>query len=857
MQTNFKKAARLTLGLIVLGLTVSCYKFGRIAAPKEIAGGAAFEGRINVINDGNNSTQTGLSFFAVRVPSNWNVTVAGDAYKQFAKEGTKNDQGEEVRRTCAMRYSEILASHLNETNPKEGFTWFAFQTTECIRRNIQGSGSNGCDSIAFDYTVYNDGIAGSYELDYMAGSMETENVNYLEYENKPLKDIVGSDIYRISTEQVYDKEQCGGNEFNNIYPEFKTTVKVLEGGEVINYSPAINVTVEGGKANVEYKNMIGVISVFKNAGTLALPLDFNVVGNQKMNSGTYSFDVTGLEPGTYHVRSLASGAEDTFTIAPRDYTPAGTSLFVIGGTKMLAPELLVDENDAYLLATAMEAGMFKQSPEILSRMIANVIETKPTALLVTGGLTFNGAKASHESMASLFKQVTDQGIKVFVVPGPEDVDNAEACKYEGEGTTPVENISAEDFARIYGHCGYDMAVTRDESTLSYMAYASDDLAILAIDACQPDKTGVITAATLSWMTEAALTAYRSGRQVVAIMNHLVMAPFNGYDKLGNVVNNAQKTDLGSMFGAGSEEQEETTPLDYVAADIQNTLAAYGISTVFVGGLNANDIQKTVAANGRDLYQVATGEAISYTCPYRLVNYKDDALEIQTRGISDMEIEGLGMPFEEYAYYRTKTMLPIAVSSAIEQNWEMINGILQTSFTFDYDPEVDIFNKNDFFVLPTTPEAFAKIVNDNFIPPFVNTMLTFIDGNENMKKSQELVDGMHAGWDGFVSALNTLPSIINPMVKEGFAAAGLDVDGMIDAIVRSLAYNYLGTEDNVSNDLFITIPVTFDISGISTVSGASTGATYYSVSGMKVQNANVPGLYIEKTADGKARTVVVK
>lgn len=70
MQTNFKKAARLTLGLIVLGLTVSCYKFGRIAAPKEIAGGAAFEGRINVINDGNNSTQTGLSFFAVRVPSN-------------------------------------------------------------------------------------------------------------------------------------------------------------------------------------------------------------------------------------------------------------------------------------------------------------------------------------------------------------------------------------------------------------------------------------------------------------------------------------------------------------------------------------------------------------------------------------------------------------------------------------------------------------------------------------------------------------------------------------------------------------------------------------------------------------------
>ena len=103
-----KNPHRLVFGLVFIAVAlVSCYKFGRIYAPKEVAPNTAYEGRIVCINDGNNAEQTGFSVFAVRVPLNWDVTVGDSAYQQFAREGLKNSLNEELNMAAPMVYSLV------------------------------------------------------------------------------------------------------------------------------------------------------------------------------------------------------------------------------------------------------------------------------------------------------------------------------------------------------------------------------------------------------------------------------------------------------------------------------------------------------------------------------------------------------------------------------------------------------------------------------------------------------------------------------------------------------------------------------------------------------------------------------
>lgn len=108
-------------------------------------------------------------------------------------------------------------------------------------------------------------------------------------------------------------------------------------------------------------------------------------------------------------------------------------------------------------------------------------------------------------------------------------------------------------------------------------------------------------------------------------------------------------------------------------------------------------------------------------------------------------------------------------------------------------------------LPKTPEEAAAIVNNNIIPPLVKVILAFVDGNENMKKSWEIVDGMLLGFTDAVDAINNNNVIVTPIIKEGFAAEGLDIDKITTAVTSSIAYNYVGSPDNVTNDLLFNIP----------------------------------------------------
>ena len=844
--------------VVITVALVSCYKFARIYAPKEVAPNTPYEGRIVCVTDGNNGEQTGFSVFAVRVPRNWDVTVGDSAYQQYAREGLKNSLDEECNMAAPMVYSHVLSELYNESNPKEGFEWLAFRTVHANRRSIQG-GEEGCDSIAFRFTVLNDGVAGSYELDYIIGSIESENddPNVIDDYAGRLNDAEGCDLFRVSTEQV----QVGTGKFDTEAPEFKTTVVVLEGGTPVSHDPLLSlsssVVAPGEGVSVKYANlpMGSTIEIYKQAGMLAMLESHDVEGEERYNSGIFevgelcrTHGYPAYEPGVYHVRALRSNgtpvdgcAEAVFTVA--DYTnwavTAPAKVMVISEPAVLTPDNTAGK--AYELSRGLTASLFLESSEIVKAIVDSALTYRPAALLIAGGLTKNGEREGHELLASLMKPLLDAGIKVCVVPGPQDIDNPDACRFNGDESVPVPSVTAEEFADVYATCGYGDAVSRDDNSLSYLSYLTDSLAVLAIDS----HNGFLTPATVAWMKQAAATAHSTGRHVVALMYHLVGAPFDGYDTLGTLVNKPEETGLiDAILGSTTESEEEPVTYELSTYDIQDALLIdCGITTVFTGGLAASDIACVTTNGNTPLVQVATGGATSFDCPWRLVGIKDDGLYVETHLTTNLP-DREGMTFEDYAYYRTKYRLTEYIDTFCVQNWELINGFLQKNFIFDYDPEVDIINKNDFFVLPTEPAQMSALINGTVIPPLTKLITTFAEGNEHMKKSQQLLDEFHAGADGIFDGLSTLPALITPLLKDGFAEAGLDVDYTIDAVVGSMVFNYVGTPENVTNDLFVRIPYApYEFSGIRRPAADPSDEVIYTLGGLRIQRPAAQGVII--------------
>ena len=158
----------------------------------------------------------------------------------------------------------------------------------------------------------------------------------------------------------------------------------------------------------------------------------------------------------------------------------------------LSPELtdngpfftqMIERGDGKVMACIEEL-----TEAFLSQVIANV----PDALILSGDLTFNGERESHETLAQKLSRVEATGIPVLVIPGNHDLYSRSAARFEGDGYTRVESISAQEFAAIYGAFGFDDALARDSASLSYVARLSDSLRVLMVDANTEDAPGCIT-----------------------------------------------------------------------------------------------------------------------------------------------------------------------------------------------------------------------------------------------------------------------------------------------------------------------------------------------------------------------------
>lgn len=187
---------------------------------------------------------------------------------------------------------------------------------------------------------------------------------------------------------------------------------------------------------------------------------------------------------------------------------------------------MIIASDIHYLSPAYRGEHFKEpsaifdgklthySPEYFDAFLAEVTEKQPQVLILSGDITLNGSMKSHEEVVKKLEALQNAGIDVLVIPGNHDI-RSTAGDYTSEEPVIVEDASVEDFMNMYENFGPAQAISRDESTFSYVYEATPYLRIFMIDTNCLGK-GTVQASTLTWMETQLKEAKRIGADVIAV-----------------------------------------------------------------------------------------------------------------------------------------------------------------------------------------------------------------------------------------------------------------------------------------------------------------------------------------------------
>lgn len=284
---------------------------------------------------------------------------------------------------------------------------------------------------------------------------------------------------------------------------------------------------------------------------------------------------------------------------PKIETGSDIQLYVATDIHLLAEELMTNEE---LMAQVFEFGdgrFVHYSNEIMSTFTNTIKEKQPDILILSGDLTHDGEKLSHEALAKQLKEIEKNGTRVFVIPGNHDLENPFAKDYAEGGWKTAKTVSADEFESIYKNYGYDEAISRDPSGLSYLAAPSDDVYLLMLDSNKygmlnmPTGSGKLTDDTLAWIKEATQIARENNAQIITVMHHnLIKHSERLYE--GYVINN----------------YEEVVPI----------FDELNLNIVLSGHMHAQDIKYTEQANNT-IYDIVTSSMSIYPMNYGVLDYK--------------------------------------------------------------------------------------------------------------------------------------------------------------------------------------------------------------------------------------------
>lgn len=272
---------------------------------------------------------------------------------------------------------------------------------------------------------------------------------------------------------------------------------------------------------------------------------------------------------------------------------------------------LKDDGKAMMSYIANGDGKLLQySDEILETFVKEVINLQPMGVILSGDLTNNGEKASHQELAGYLAKIEAAGIPVMVIPGNHDLRNPFALGFEKDKRMRVESVEASEFVEIYDEFGYREALSRDPNSLSYLVQVSEECALLMLDTNRyahnmeigvPNPSGAVKKETMEWM-KSALEAIPD-MEVVAVMHH------NAFPHTEMFIDN--------YVIDNSEE-------------VMTILSEMGISVTLSGHIHIQDLKQDPNTG---IYDFTTTAMSVYPHRYGTITLDDKSIDYQTRSLN--------------------------------------------------------------------------------------------------------------------------------------------------------------------------------------------------------------------------------
>lgn len=304
-------------------------------------------------------------------------------------------------------------------------------------------------------------------------------------------------------------------------------------------------------------------------------------------------------------------------------------LMVVSDLHYLAPELYKG-SDLFLRALRAGDGKLTQRGEdLMAALCAQAARERPDALIVTGDLSFNGERASHEALARWFSRIEAGGVPVWVIPGNHDINVATPRGFSRDGWYAVEGASPEAFCAIYA----DFMGTPDGGAgLSYLACVDGGLCVAMTDVAfyegGAQTFGLFTAGHAAFLERAAA---RAGDSALLTATHHSLVAHTEF-----------MADSYLMFGSEA---------------MRAAAKRLGVRLNLSGHLHAQHI---AAADG--VTDAATGAFCAWPHRYAVAEVADGAIEYEARALdADLLPDGFADMSREWYYgiARDRTLAALA------------------------------------------------------------------------------------------------------------------------------------------------------------------------------------------------------